>query len=180
MSRESSKEGEQVEVVVHTHKSRDDSKSPVLEHLLSSYDPAIKQKKELLGKSIAECITKSKKYFARYSKLKKRDDRLDVIKDTLNACSIGLIVAGLVAFPPALFIAIACNIGNYICTRWSTTLDYKHKYSRDALSSKQLVDLAREMTAVLAKNNLTSEQYMAFIEETNNRIALISDSAIPI
>jgi hypothetical protein len=169
-----------VEIVVHQD-FETKIKSPVLAHLVSHADPKIQAKKELLVASIRECQEQAKKYFVRYEELKTSDDNLDNLKDSLGYVAMGLILVGAVTlYPPLLYVGLGCNFGNIVFSGRSRTKNYKDRYNKDSLAAKQLNDLAREMTAVLAKNNLSSAQYMTYIEENNSRIALITDFAVPI
>jgi hypothetical protein len=169
-----------IEIVVHQD-FETKIKSPMLKHLVSHADPKIQAKKELLAASIKDCQEKAKQYSLRYTELKTSDDNLDNFKDSLGYVAMAIILVGAVAlYQPLLYVGLVCNFGNIVFSGRSRTKNYKDRYNKDSLAAKQLNDLAREMTAVLAKNNLTSEQYMTYIEENNSRIALITDFAVPI
>jgi hypothetical protein len=170
-----------VEIVVHQD-FETKIKSPVLEHLVShETDPRVKEKKVLIKVKIEEVQSKAAKHFARYTELKGDDDKLDGITGTLASIAMAISIAGVLTFyAPLIYVTAVCTIGNVVGTNRSKTKNYKERYHKDELTHKQLTDLAREMSAVLAKNNLTAEQYVAYIEETNARIALITDFAAPI
>lgn len=168
------------EFKIKTPTEEDEFKIPRLEHQASSKESSnLTRKKNILEHHIKTCAAKAAKYLTRYEKLKKRDDRLDFIKDTLNALNVGLIVAGI-AIPFILWIALGCGVGNFVFSRWSQTLNLKEKYGKDSMAANQLRDLCREMTAVLLKNNLSSEATDSLLSEMNSRISLIEQSAIPI
>jgi len=126
---------------------------------------------------LKSCQTNSKLYKRKYKKMKKIDDIIDLVTALLSGGSIALIIVGFTN--PACLIASAILSGvNFVIVRLQDKYNLKHKYIQHNLSMQQYNDLMREISAVLTKNNLTSDEYQSYIEECYSKISLIEDTQL--
>jgi hypothetical protein len=137
----------------------------------------IEDKREYLDKIKKECFSLSNIYKKRYSKLKWRDDVIDIITSSLNAGVIALTISGI-NFTPLLFISIALSGTSYIITQAQRTYNLKRRYITHDMTYKQYIDIVRKIEAILQKNHMTTNEYDQFIDQIHDRLALIDDSRI--
>ena len=137
----------------------------------------ISEKKSLLKEIKNRCIKKSKEYKSRYKKLKKWDERIDLIVSFLNSINIACLISGL-TFPPILFASIACSSLSLIISRVQQSYNFKHRYTTHNNTINNYNDISREITNTLFRNHLTNEQLEDFIEYINSKLSIIEDSQI--
>ena len=118
----------------------------------------VKDKKNLLKEIKNRCIKKSKEYKSRYKKLKKWDDRIDLIVSFLNSANIACLISGL-SYPPILFGSIACSSLSLIISRVQQSYNFKYRYTTHNNTINQYNDISREITNTLFRNHLTNEQH---------------------
>lgn len=137
----------------------------------------IQDKKKLLKEIKNRCIKKSKEYKKRYKRLKKWDDRIDVLISFLNATNIALLICGF-TFQPILFGCIACSSGSLVLSRVQQTYNFKHRYSTHQNTCNQYNDISREITNTLYRNHMTNEQLEDFLEYINSKLSIIEDTQL--
>ena len=126
---------------------------------------------------LKSCQTNAKLYRRKYKRMKKMDDIIDLFTSLLSGGSIALIIVGFTN--PGCLIASAVLSGvNFVIVRLQDKYNLKHKYIQHNLSMQQYNDLMREISAVLTKNNLTSDEYQSYIEECYSKISLIEDTQL--
>lgn len=149
----------------------------ILENKKDIHTPSNTNKIVILRNILKNCIVYSKLHKRKYKKMKKFDDIIDVSNSLLSGVSIGLLITGF-EFPP-LLIGSACLSGvHFVSSRLQDKYNFKLKYSNHHISLCQYNNLAREITAVLSKNNLSNQEYQNYIEECNDKISLIEDTQI--
>jgi hypothetical protein len=136
-----------------------------------------RKKIKILKEVLKECLDHSKTYKSKYKKLKKFDDRLDVLSSFLSGGSIVLVLVGF-EFPPCLVASAVLGSIDFVIKRGQDKYNYKQKYTQHHLTMLQYKDLAREIRAVLSKNHMTSEEYQNYIEECNDKLSLIQDTQL--
>jgi len=137
----------------------------------------ISDKKDLLKNIKNHCIKKSGEYKKRYKKLKKMDDRINLIVSFLNSANIACLISGL-TYPPVLFGSIACSSLSLIISRVQQSYNFTNRYERHNNSVNSYNDIAREITNTLYRNHLTNEQLEDFIEYINSKLSIIEDNSI--
>ena len=135
------------------------------------------EKIKILKSMLMKCHDTSHDYKIKYRSLKKLDDRLDFFTAILNGTAIVLIMAGFTN-PSCLLASIIISSVDFVITRAQDKMNFKAKYTNHLTTYQQYADLAREMGAVLSKNNMTSQEYQNYIEEINSKIPLIEDSQL--
>lgn len=138
---------------------------------------AERKKIKILKGVLRDCIDQSKNYTKKYKKLKRFDDRLDVLSSILSGSSIILVVVGFTN-PPCLVASAIIGGIDFIIKRGQDKYNYKQKYTQHNLTMLQYKDLAREIGAVLSKNHMTSQEYQNYIEECNDKLSLIQDTQL--
>jgi len=131
----------------------------------------------ILKEILKDCQNSSKNYKRKYKKTKRIDDMLDLTNALLSGTSISLIAVGF-TIPPFLIASASLSSIAFILSRCQDKYNFKSRYTQNHLTLCQYNDLAREIRAVLSKNNLTSDQYQLFIEECYDKMSLIEDSQI--
>lgn len=134
-------------------------------------------KREILKKLRNDCIVLSNKYKKKYKKYKRVDEAIEGFNSLISASSIACIITGM-SIPPLLVASAILSGSSFIITRIQDKINIKSKYTNYNLSINQYSALGREISAVLSKNNLSTKDYQAYIEEINDKINLISDSAL--
>jgi hypothetical protein len=123
------------------------------------------------------CIHESKNYKKRYKKLKRIDDRLDVITTILNMSSISLTVSGF-GLPPLLIASASCAGFSLILSQAQKAYNTKVKLSTIGTTIIQYDSIAREIGAVLLRNHMTSKDYSEYIEDVNSKLSMIDDTRL--
>ena len=132
---------------------------------------------ELLKQIKLECIERSNKHCKRHKKLKRIDDRLDILCTCLSGISTALLVSGFMIHP--LLIASACCSGiSFVVSNVQRSYNFKNKYIQHNISYYQYLELAREINVVMSKNHLTNDEYREYIQDINNRINLFHDTEL--
>ena len=137
----------------------------------------IQDKRKYLNKLKNICFEQSKKYKLRYRKLKFKDDMLDVATSCMTASVIAFTISGFV-MPPLLIASASLTGVSFVIQQGQKTYQFKRKYIQHAITIAQYDALAREIIAVLHRNHMSSEDYDNFIEQMNDKMALIDDSRI--
>jgi len=136
-----------------------------------------KDKVKILRQLRNDCIEKIAKYKKKFKKIKKIDDFIDMTTATLTGVSISLTITGM-TLPPLLIASITTSGLAFIIDRVQDKYNFKSKYTQHNLTINQYNNLAREILAVLTKNNLSPEEYHSYIVEITDKISLIEDTAI--
>lgn len=137
----------------------------------------IQDKKKLLKEIKNRCIKKSREYKKRYKRLKKWDDRIDLLVSFLNSANIACLISGL-TYPPILIASIVCSGLGLIISRVQQSYNFKHRYTTHNNTINNYNDISREITNTLFRNHLTNEQLEDFIEYINSKLSIIEDSQI--
>ena len=124
-----------------------------------------------------DCLRNVCNYKKKYRRLKRVDESLDAFNALLTGTSISLIVAGM-GIPPLLIASASISGGSFIIQRVQDKFNMKQKYMTHNLTFSQYSDLAREITSVLSKNNLSQDEYHRYIVECLDKISLIEDSQL--
>lgn len=136
----------------------------------------IQNKIEALKKIKNNCKNNFIEYNNKYKKYKRIDDIIDFFASILNASSITLILS-TPALPPLFIASAVCSSLQFVINRAQDKMKIKDKYCQYKTTSNQYDALHREILTVLSKNNLSNEEYEAYLEEVNDKINLILDSA---
>lgn len=152
-------------------------KSTVFSNETRFHKARIKLKVEILKKMRNDATTKAVEYMLKYEKLKKKDERLDLVNSFLTSGVIALSITSL-SIPPVIFASIGMSSLGLILSSLHKTSKIKMKIERHSTTSKQWSELARTITNILVKNNMSSEQYGGIIEALNREINFIEDSSI--
>lgn len=137
----------------------------------------IEDKKKLLRETAKKCIINAKLYKRRHKKLKFIDDIIDSFLSGCCACSMSLTILGI-TFPLLLVPSAVLSGVAFIVSQIQRQYNFKHKYNMDAITYTQLKELSREINVILRKNHLSNNDLIDVIEDINNKISLIEDTAI--
>lgn len=153
------------------------SKSPRSVKRLLSVDTTKDKKIEILRTIKKEALAEVEKYKAKYRKTKKIDDAIDAGNALLTGTSISLTVIGLHT-PPLLIVSASVSGFSFIMSRIQDKINFKAKYLQHHQTFNNYSQLAREIITVLNKNNLSSEEYLRYIQEVYDKLGLIEDSQL--
>ena len=137
----------------------------------------IEDKRKYLNELKDKCFEESKAYKKRYSKLKQKDDFIDVATSGMNSAVIALTISGFV-LAPLLIISASLSGVSLIIQQGQRTYNLKRKYITHDMTYKQYIDIVRKIEAILQKNHMTTEEYDQFIDQIHDRLALIDDARI--
>jgi len=138
---------------------------------------SIQDKKKLLKEIKNRCIKKSKEYKKRFKRLKKWDDRIDLLVSFLNSANIACLISGL-TYPPILIASIVCSGLGLIVSRVQQSYNFKHRYTTHNNTINNYNEVAREIITILHRNHLTNEQLQEYIEYINSKLDIIEGSSI--
>jgi hypothetical protein len=145
--------------------------------MFKKYIMPIQDKRKYLNELKDKCFQESKNYKKRYKRLKLKDDAIDVITSGMNASVIALTISGFV-LPPLLIASASLSGFSFVIQQGQRTYNLKRKYIQHDITIKQYDALAREIISVLHRNHMSSVEYDEFIEQVNDKWALIDDSRI--
>jgi hypothetical protein len=136
-----------------------------------------KPKIQLIRKVMSDCKAKVKIHKAKYRKLKKIDDLVDATNALLTGASISCTILGIGA-PPLLIVSASLSGISFISSRVQDKYNLKQRYEQHKMSIHQYSNITREITSILTKNNLSSEEYHNYLTELYDKISLIEDGSI--
>ncbi len=122
----------------------------------------IEEKRKLLHQLKDNCMNQAKVYYARYKRLKKKDDAIDVLTSVMTATNIALTISGF-AVPPLLIVSASMSGLSFVIIQGQKTYNLKRKYEHHAVSVSQYEALSREIVSVLHRIHMSSEEYDEFI-----------------
>jgi len=137
----------------------------------------ISDKKKLLREMAKNCVNKSKLYRKRHKKYKFRDDIIDLSVSMMVGASMSLTIMGI-TFPILLIPSAILSGIAFVLSQAQRQYNLKHRYNMDSITCIQLQELSREISIVLRKNHLSSEDYEDFLNDVSNKLSLIEDTAI--
>ena len=156
----------------------DDTESIVLKiRQANIMSKEIHEKISILKDIRKQCIDKSINFRRRNKCTKSWDEFLEFLTATLSGISIALIVAGFDS-PICLLISAIASSVEFVLSRAQNQYNFKEKFTQLNTSLRQYNDLVREITTVLSKNHMSSNDYQDYIEEVNAKLSLIEDSEI--
>jgi len=138
---------------------------------------AISDKIKALKEIKVKCFNRARHHSIKRKKLKRIDDIIGVVSSTLNATSIALVIVGF-TMPPFLIVSAICSGVDFILCQVITKYDIKTKHIQHQNTNREYSDLVRELSIVLLKNNMTSEQYDRYLEEVSDKISMIENYEI--
>lgn len=138
-------------------------------------------KRSLINSLLEEIAAKKRLYHRKMCYYKKADD-------ISEACIIGsgsiaassLFITITTINPVALIVGTAFTSASTIGSAIKRVLNVTNKYEMCKTTYTQLADLERETRAVLVRNHLESKDLQNLLDDVNNRLSLIEDSALPI
>ena len=140
-----------------------------------------KLKKNLIIAEIEKMKIRKDKHYSIYKKYKFINTILKLIINILNAISVSTQVmeyARMYGFTN--IIAMVSTSISSIITIIINNFELDDKINRHHMAKSQLNDLYRATNLTILKNNLSSNDLNYIIEDLNNQISLINDTAPPI
>ena len=137
--------------------------------------------KDLILKLLDEVSVKKQIYRRKMIKLKRLDDTSEAILIACGAISVSnLFVTVATINPVTLLIGSVFASVNAVGGAIKRVIDVKAKYESCKTTYNQLSDLDRETRAVLVRNHLEKKDLQHILDDVNNRLSLIEDSALPV
>ena len=138
-------------------------------------------KKDLIYKTLSDISIKKVAYFKKMAYLKKLDDGLEAIISGCGAVAVSSLIATISSVNPVTLIvgAVFTSIST-VSGAMKRVYGVQAKYESCKTTFNQLSDLERESRAVLVRNHLDSSDLQNLLDDINNRLSLIEDSAIAI
>ena len=133
---------------------------------------AISDKIEALKEMKNKCFNRARQHSVKHRKLKRIDDIIGVVSSTLNATSITLVVIGF-TIPWCLVASAVCSGIDFVLCQIMNKYDIKARYL-----NREYSDLVREISIVLLKNNMPSDEYDRYLEEVCDKISMIENYEI--
>ena len=137
----------------------------------------VNRKRKVLRDIHKKCLENSKYYKKRYKRLKKKDDFVDIAHTGLNMSAVALTLSGFAA-PPLLIASATCAGMGLVISQAQKTYNSKVKLTNFNVCITQYDELAREITAVLHRNHMSSKDYQEYIEDIHAKLSMIDDSRI--
>lgn len=138
-------------------------------------------KRTLIHNNLDEINMKKKIYRIKMIRFKRIDDMTESVIIASGAIAMSNLFVSIAVINPVTLIvgATFSSIGT-VGGAVKRVFDLKAKYESARTTYQQLNDLERTTKAVLAKNNLTEEQYLNLLDDMNHQMSLIDDTALPI
>ena len=138
---------------------------------------SINEKIKLLKNIHKNWVSQAVYYKKRYKKLKFKDDGIEILHTSLNMSAVALTISGF-TLPPLLIASATCAGLSLVISQGQKTYQSKIKLANFNVAVVQYEEIAREITAVLTRNHMTSSDYQDYIEECNQKLAMIDDSRL--
>jgi hypothetical protein len=140
-------------------------------------DVKITEKRKELKRLQKICVNESKDYKKRYKKLKWRTDAIEVTHTSLNMSAVALTLSGF-GVPPLLIASACCAGAGLVLSQAQKSYRSQTRLSNYNVCVTQFDSVAREITAVLHRNHMSSKDYQDYIEDINAKLDLIDDSRL--
>lgn len=137
----------------------------------------IKEKRKELKRLQKICVNESADYKKRYKKLKWRSDMIEITHTSLNMSAVALTLSGF-GVPPLLIASATCAGLGLVMSQAQKSYRTSTKLSNYNVCVTQYDSIAREITAVLHRNHMSSKDYQEYIEDINAKLDLIDDSRL--
>lgn len=98
--------------------------------------------------------------------------------NVLNTLSITSLVISLSTLPAIVVLSLSCSSISALLSAISSVCTWHEKELRHFTSFNQYSDLARDISLVITRNNLTKEKIQHLMSNFNDRISLIEDSSL--
>jgi len=139
------------------------------------------KKSRLLLKILAKVIKLKKLYLKKTNLFQRLNNSTEVIiigSGTLATTT--LIMSFTVVAAPLLIVSVTFSTIATLGTALKRATNIQNKYDRHKSTYLAYSELEREVRLKVTNNGLSDEQYDTFINDINNRLGLIEDSAIPV
>ena len=123
------------------------------------------------------CVNESKHYKKRYKKLKWNADVVEVAHTSLNMSAVALTLSGF-GLPPLLIASASCAGLGLVLAQAQKSYRTSTRLTNFNVCVTQYDSVAREITAVLHRNHMSSKDYQDYIEDINAKLDLIDDSRL--
>jgi len=137
----------------------------------------ITEKRKELKRLQKICINESKDYKKRYKKLKWKNDAIEVAHTSLNMSAVALTLSGF-GVPPLLIASASCAGLGLVLSQAQKSYRSSTRLSNYNVCVTQYDSVAREISAVLHRNHMSSKDYQEYIEDINAKMDLIDDSRL--
>ena len=123
------------------------------------------------------CVNESKHYKKRYKRLKWKADAVEVAHTSLNMSAVALTLSGF-GIPPLLIASASCAGLGLVLAQAQKSYRTSTRLTNFNVCVTQYDSVAREITAVLHRNHMSSKDYQEYIEDINAKLDLIDDSRL--
>lgn len=137
----------------------------------------INEKRKELKRLQKICVNESKHYKKRYKKLKWKSDAVEVAHTSLNMSAVALTLSGF-GIPPLLIASASCAGLGLVLAQAQKSYRTSTRLTNFNVCVTQYDSVAREITAVLHRNHMSSKDYQDYIEDINAKLDLIDDSRL--
>lgn len=137
----------------------------------------INEKRKELKRLQKICVNESKHYKKRYKRLKWKSDAVEVAHTSLNMSAVALTLSGF-GLPPLLIASASCAGLGLVIAQAQKSYRTSTRLTNFNVCVTQYDSVAREITAVLHRNHMSSKDYQDYIEDINAKLDLIDDSRL--
>lgn len=137
----------------------------------------INEKRKELKRLQKICVNESKHYKKRYKRLKWKSDAVEVAHTSLNMSAVALTLSGF-GIPPLLIASASCAGLGLVIAQAQKSYRTSTRLTNFNVCVTQYDSVAREITAVLHRNHMSSKDYQDYIEDINAKLDLIDDSRL--
>jgi hypothetical protein len=137
----------------------------------------INEKRKELKRLQKVCVNESTHYKKRYKKLKWKSDAVEVAHTSLNMSAVALTISGF-GLPPLLIASATCAGLGLVLSQAQKSYRTSTRLTNFNVCVTQYDSVAREITAVLHRNHMSSKDYQEYIEDINAKLDLIDDSRL--
>jgi hypothetical protein len=137
----------------------------------------INEKRKELKRLQKICVDGSANYKKRYKSLKWKADAVEVAHTSLNMSAVALTLSGF-GLPPLLIASASCAGLGLVLSQAQKSYRTSTRLTNFNVCVSQYDSVAREITAVLHRNHMSSKDYQDYIEDINAKLNLIDDSRL--
>ena len=137
----------------------------------------INEKRKELKRLQKVCVNESNHYKKRYKSLKWKSDAVEVAHTSLNMSAVALTLSGF-GLPPLLIASASCAGLGLVLSQEQKSYRTSTRLTNFNVCVTQYDSVAREITAVLHRNHMSSKDYQEYIEDINAKLDLIDDSRL--
>ena len=139
------------------------------------------EKRRLVDSALATISRRKKAYEKKMIRFKRIDDICEAVVISSSTIAASTLFTTIALLNPApLIVGASLTSISALVSAVKRAVNITHKYESSKTTYTQYSELERDIRTTLVRNHLDSQALQILLQDTNNRLALIEDSSLPI